>query len=394
MRSPRPFRLVIDEREIASLRERLGHARWPDEVNDEHWSYGTRSDYLRELTAYWRDRFDWRGAESSINEFDQFLVDIDGLDLHFIHQRSSHTHATPLLLTHGWPGSIVEFLEVIPRLTQPERFGGDAADACHVVCPSLPGYGCSAAARAPGMNPLAIAQRHAKLMAGLRYTRYVAQGGDWGSPITRLLAGIDREHCRAVHLNILPGTPPADLADPMSVLNEREREWIAANQAMNRDGMGYLHIQSTRPQTLAYALHDSPIGLCAWITEKFHFWSDCERDGRRDIRNAISWDRLLTNISLYWFSGTIGSSIRLYREFAAALASKEISISSMLETPVGIAVYPGEIFKTPRPWAQRKHRIIHWFEASCGGHFGAMEQPQIFSEDLWRFHRTLREGGF
>ena len=385
-----PFRLHVEDDAIEALRTRLGTARWPDEVNDEGWSYGMRSDYLRELTDYWRERFDWRAAERAINAFDQFVLEIDGLDLHFIHARSPHATATPLILTHGWPGSMVEFLDVIPRLIEPERFGGLASDAFHVVCPSLPGYACSAAARVPGMHPRVIATRHAKLVAALGYKHYIAQGGDWGSPITRLLAELDSEHCRAVHFNALPGVPPA-VADPMSMLSARDRTWLADNKKTRRSGMGYYHIQSTRPQTLAYALGDSPLGLCAWMAEKFHFWCDCERNGTRDIRNAITWDRLLTNISLYWYTGTIASSIRLYREFVTGLARGEFSFSSRLNVPTGYTVYPGEISKTPRPWAEHMCDIVYWHEANRGGHFAAMEQPRDFAEDLWRFHRVVRD---
>jgi epoxide hydrolase len=391
MKRPRPFRVQIAEKQIALLRARLSAARWPDDVNDKEWSYGMHADYLRKLIIYWRDVFDWRAAEDLINDFDQFLVEIDRLDLHFIHQRSPHEHAMPLILTHGWPGSIVEFLGVIPRLTHPEQFGGTAENAFHVVCPSLPGYAYSSAPPVPGMHPGAIAARHAKLMAMLGYERYVAQGGDWGSRITRHLAHEDPEHCCAIHLNILPAVPPAALEHPMTVVTERERAWLAANEHFERTGRGYMQIQSTRPQTLAYALNDSPVGLCAWIAEKFHFWTDCERDGGRDIRNALSWDQLLANISLYWFTGTIASSMRLYREFTVALARGELDASPQSKTPTGIAIYPGEMVRCPRAWAERSCELIHWFEADRGGHFAAMEQPQVFSEDLWSFHRDVRD---
>ena len=389
MNKPRQFQIHVAQSEIAALRERLLSVRWPDEVNDEVWSYGMRRAYLQELVSYWRDTFDWPQREASINELDQFLIDIDGLDLHFIHQRSTHKDATALLLTHGWPGSIVEFLEVIPRLTDPERFGGSAQDAFHVVCPSLPGYGYSAAAHVPGMHPGKIAARHAKLMASLGYDKYIAQGGDWGSIITQRLAQMDASHCRAIHLNFLPPIPPANLGHSMHDLSEREIEWIRANEVYERTGKGYMHIQRTRPQTLAYALSDSPVGLCAWIAEKFHFWADVERGGSRDIRNAISWDQLLTNVSLYYFTGTIGSSIRLYREFIEALARHDMEPSAYLSTPTGIAVYPGEVPKCPRSWAEKTCNLVHWFEAERGGHFAAMEQPQIFVEDLWNFHKRI-----
>src|SRR6266436_2504073 len=232
MNKPRQFQIHVAQSEIAALRERLLSVRWPDEVNDEVWSYGMQRAYLQELVSYWRDTFDWPQREASINELDQFLIDIDGLDLHFIHQRSTHKDATALLLTHGWPGSIVEFLEVIPRLTDPERFGGSAQDAFHVVCPSLPGYGYSAAAHVPGMHPGKIAARHAKLMASLGYDKYIAQGGDWGSIITQRLAQMDASHCQAIHLNFLPPIPPANLGHSMHDLSERDHKRLHMRSAI------------------------------------------------------------------------------------------------------------------------------------------------------------------
>jgi microsomal epoxide hydrolase len=383
--SIRPFRLAVTDAAISELHARLDHVRWPDQVNDESWSYGMQREYLRELIRFWRNEFDWRKAEARINAFDQYMLDIDGLDIHFIHQRSPHPEATPLLITHGWPGSIVEFLDVIPMLTEPERFGGDSKDAFHVICPSLPGYGCSSAATTAGMHPGAIARRHARLMQSLGYERYLAQGGDWGSPITQLLAGQDSEHCRAIHLNIMTATPPKEIADPMTLVKAHEKAWLESNLRHQQESMGYYHIQTTRPQTLAYALADSPVGLCAWIAEKFYFWSDCERDGKRDIRNAISWDALLTNVSLYWHTNTIASSVRLYRELLLALVDGALAIPFEVPVPVGVAIYPQELVKIPRARAERNVNLIHWHEAEQGGHFAAMEQPAAFVNDLRRF---------
>jgi epoxide hydrolase len=380
--SPTRFHLAINDDAIAGLHGRLDNSRWPDQVNDERWSYGMELNYLRELVRYWRNDFDWRKAEACINGFDQFLLNIDGLDIHFIHQRSPHQNATPLLMTHGWPGSIVEFLEVIPMLTEPERFGGRSEDAFHVICPSLPGYGCSPAANTSGMHPGLIAQRQTKLMQTLGYERYLAQGGDWGSPITQLTAISDPQHCRAIHLNLATAVPPKEVADPMALVKEHERPWLESNVRHQKQGTGYYSIQTTRPQTLAYALTDSPVGLCAWIAEKFYYWSDCERDGNRDIRNAISWDALLTNISLYWYTNTIAASIRLYRERSIVLDSGAVTTPLVVPVPVGITVYPGEIFKTPHAWAEHQFNLIHWHEAAIGGHFAAMEQPALFAADL------------
>lgn len=381
----RPFRFQFSDQAISDLHQRIDLTRWPDQVNDADWSYGMERGYLQELVAYWRQQFDWRAAEARLNAFDQFLLDLDGLDIHFIHQRSPHPNATPLLMCHGWPGSIVEFLEVIPRLTEPERFGGRAEDAFHVVCPSLPGYGGSPAAAAPGLHPGKVAQRHARLMATLGYSSYLAQGGDWGSPITQLTAGCDPEHCQAIHVTIIAPIPPAGVADPMALVADHEKPWLAANARQVELGNGYYHQQSTRPQTLAYALSDSPVGLCGWIAEKFHYWADCDNSGQRDIRNAVSWDDLLTNISLYWHTNSIGSSIRLYKEYAVALTTGQISMPYQVPVPVGVTVYQQEVYKTPKAWVEQQYDLIYWHEAERGGHFAAMEQPQVFAEDLWRF---------
>lgn len=384
--SVRPFRFSVPDEAIAELKQRIAITRWPDEVNDESWAYGMRLDYLRELVSYWRDGFDWRAAEARINALPQFCVELDGLDLHFIHARSPHAGARPLLMTHGWPGSIVEFLEAIPRLTEPEKFGGSAQDAFHVVAPSLQGFGGSPPARQTGMTPMTIARRHAQLMALLGYERYIAQGGDWGSLVSNHTAANHAPHCMALHLNIMVPTPPPGLSDPMSVVREHEKAWLSSSARHGSEGSAYASLQGTRPQTLAYALTDSPVGWCAWVAEKFHSWTDCEIDGRRDLRNAVSWDALLANISLYWFTGTIASSIRLYREQTLYAAQE---VLKPVEVPTGVAIYPAEIFRCPKAWAEKRFPVVHWHEARSGGHFAAMEQPQAFAEDLWSFGRTV-----
>ncbi|MGO8858211.1 MAG: epoxide hydrolase family protein [Steroidobacteraceae bacterium] len=384
----RPFRFAVPDEAVTDLHARIDRTRWPDEVNDAQWGYGVRGDYLKSLVHHWRDRFDWRAAERRINALPQYVTGLGGTDIHFVHCRSPHEAATPLILTHGWPGSIVEFLDVIPWLVDPERFGGRAEDAFHVVAPSLQGYGGSPPAAAAGMSPLCIARRHVELMARLGYGRYVAQGGDWGSLVAHHTATLDPAHCAGLHLNLLTPQPPKDVADPMDLVQDHEKAWLAAVARHVELGAGYYQIHRTRPQTLAYALTDSPVGWCAWVTEKFHGWTDCERDGVRDPRNAVSWDAMLTNISLYWFTGTIASSIRLYREQALAEARRD-EVPGSVTVPTGIAVYPAEIFRCPRAWAERRYPIVHWYEAPRGGHFAAMEQPQIFAEDLRAFRAAL-----
>lgn len=388
MSSAKPFRFEVAPAAIADLHARIDRTRWPEELNDAQWSYGVRLDYLRELTRYWREKFDWAAAQDRLNSLPQFLLDIEGLDLHFVHARAAHANATPLLITHGWPGSIVEFLHLIPRLTDPERFGGTAEDAFHVVAPSLQGYGASPGASQGNMSPKAIAKRHSQLMQRLGYTSYLAQGGDWGSLIAHHTAVFDPDHCRGLHLNLVVPAPPKDVADPMTLVQEHEQAWLESVERHVQQGTGYFHIQRTRPQTLSYALNDSPVGWCAWVTEKFHAWTDCERDGVRDPRNAVSWEDMLTNISLYWLTETIASSIRLYKEQALAEARGD-ERPGRVEIPTGVAVYPKEIFLCPRAWAERRFPLVHWYEAPRGGHFAALEQPELFAADLRRFRRSL-----
>ena len=391
MSSLRPFRIAVPDQAIDDLRDRLKKSRWPDELDlggEDAWSFGTPRAYLEALADYWRDGFDWRAAEARINRFDQYLLAVDGLDTHFIHQRSPHANATPILIGHGWPGSIVEFLDVIPRLVEPEKYGGDPADAFHVVCPSLPGYGYSEGPRTRGMTPRRIAECNAALMTALGYDRFVVQGGDWGAVVGRYMPDVCAERLIGQHFNLAIPRPPEGVDDPLAIITPEERKMIEGWGEDEWALTGYYHIQGTKPQTLAYGLADSPLGLAAWITEKFHGWS--HHGG--DLRDVISWDDLLANISLYWFTGTIASSIRLYREHFDILR-QGIMPRAPCEVPTGLAIYPYEIWRQPRAWAEREYDLVHWYEAPRGGHFAALEQPELFTEDLWAFHRRLREGG-
>lgn len=380
MTTPRPFIIDVEQSAIDDLAQRLANCRWPDQVNDSDWSYGTDINYLKALVDYWQTDFDWQQQQTAINQFDQYLLEIDGLDIHFIHQRSPHANATPIMLTHGWPGCFLEFLELVPRLTEPEKFGGDAAQAYHVICPSLPGYGYSQAATEPGMATRQIAQRQVKLMEVLGYDHYIAQGGDWGAMVSRHIADLDPEHCKALHLNMVIAFPPKDIEDPMSVATDAEKKIMADNQAFLKEGMGYFKLQSTRPQTLGYGLNDSPLGLCAWLTEKYQAWTDC--DG--EIKNAISWDQLLSIVSLYWFSESICSSTRLYLE-----ETRNAFHIEHIATPTGTAIYNKELVQPPKAWIEASYNLVHFFKSEQGGHFAALEQPQVFAEDLWAFLRRI-----
>ena len=382
-----PFEISISQEQIDLLHSRIDATIWP--VGSWHdaddWSYGTPERYLRPLVEYWRNAFDWRAAERQLNAFPQFITPIEGLDTHFIHARSPHPDATPLLLVHGWPGSVVEFLDVIPRLLEPEKFGGSSADAHHVVCPSLPGYAFSQAAQEPGMSPDRIAAIHARLMKLLGYERFVAQGGDWGAICCRYLPDVCEESLLGLHLNLTLPVPPTGLENPDDFLTEEERQFVADWAVRDWQSSGYSHLQGTKPLTLSYGLSDSPVALAAWIAEKFDSWTD--NDG--DLRSAVDWDRLLSNISLYWFTGSIGSSVRLYKEFFVALDNGKHR-GARCNVPTGIARYSAEPWAQPKSWVEMEYNIVHWFESAKGGHFAAMEQPEIFSKDLWTFNARLR----
>ncbi len=387
--APVPFTCHVPDAAIADLQARLENTRWPDDLSDGDWGYGVPVPYLRDLVSYWRQTFDWRAAEARINALPQFLMNIDDLKTHFLHVRSPHAGATPLLITHGWPGSIVEFLGLIPRLVEPEKFGGRVEDAYHVVAPSLVGYGFSEAAHTPGMSPRKVARRHAALMAALGYDRYIAQGGDWGSIVSTHTALVDAAHCVGLHLNMVVPVPPKDVADPMALVAPEEIMYLAHAENYRTDGFGYFAQQSTKPQTLGYGLTDSPAGWCAWVAEKFYTWTDCTgADGTRDIRNAVSWDDLLTNISLYWFTNTITSASRLYREHALAEKRGDEKITSPT-VKTGVAAFPHDIMTSPRKWAEQFFPIVQWDAQPAGGHFAAMENPQALAESLWRFKHSI-----
>ncbi len=374
------FHIAIDESVLEDLRHRLERTRYPDQIDGTGWEYGVPVDYLRELVEYWRDTYDWRAQEALLNSFAQFTTEIDGQSIHFIHARSAHAHALPLVITHGWPGSVVEFLDVIPRLTDPESFGGDASDAFHVVAPSLPGYGFSEPPRTRGWNEHRIANAFITLMGRLGYTRYGAQGGDWGAQVTTRIGSLDPAHCAAIHLNMALGAAPQGQED----LTDEEQADLKAMRQFVKEESGYANEQGTKPQTLGASLNDSPAGLLAWIVEKFRGWSDC--DGHPE--NCFSRDRLLTNVMLYWATQTSASSARLYWESRHSGSSGQPL--PFVEVPTGVARYPKEILRWPRSWVERQYNVVHWAAMARGGHFAAMEQPDLFVEDLRTFFRTVR----
>lgn len=374
------YAIRVTDSVLDDLRDRLARTRFADQIDGTGWEYGIPSDYLRTLVEYWRDTYDWRAHEAHLNEFAHFRTRIDGQPIHFIHATSTDPGALPLLLTHGWPGSIAEFLDVIGPLTDPVSHGGRAGDAFHVVVPSLPGYGFSEPTRTRGWDVLRVAEAFVELMRRLGYARYGAQGGDWGAQITTRLGVIDAAHCAAIHVNMPIVRPPKD----PGVLSDQESADLADMARFQREEAAYSLQQGTKPQTLGAALNDSPAGLLAWIVEKFRTWSDC--DGHPE--NVFTRDQLLTNVMLYWVTETITSSMRLYREARAAGYAQQSG--DRVDVPTGVGRYPKEVLRYPRSWVEQRYNVTHWAELPRGGHFAAMEQPALFVEDLRNFFATVR----
>jgi microsomal epoxide hydrolase len=378
------FEIHVPDAELDDLRERLARTRWPDQIPGSGWDYGTDLAYLKELCSYWQEKYDWRAAEALLNSFDHFRTTIDGQNVHFIHARSKHEDALPLVVTHGWPGSVFEFHKIIGPLTDPEAHGGSAEDAFHVVCPSMPGYGWSGPTAEPGWDAGRVAETVAKLMARLGYARYGAQGGDWGAIVTNNLALKDAEHLAGIHVNMVVAGPPPGAENPMEGVAPEEMERVGAYGEFQKNETGYQQIQGTKPQTLGYGLTDSPAGLAGWIVEKFRTWSDC--DG--DLESRFSKDELLTNIMIYWVTATINSSVRLYCE---SMRSGLFGLPpARVEVPTAGAIFPKEIIRPPRAWAEAWFDLRQWTEYEEGGHFAALEVPGLLVDDVRRFFRTVR----
>ena len=380
-----PFTIAVSDADIADLHSRIANTRFPDASPAPGWQQGTELTALRELVADWR-RFDWRAAERALNLYPQFMADIDGQKIHFIHQRAASGRGRPLILTHGWPGSFVEFLRILPMLTDPVAHGGAEEDAFDVVIPSLPGYGFSGRPTAVGCNPFAIAGLWNQLMEGLGYTRYMAQGGDWGAGVSTCLAQGFPERVSGLHLNFIPGTfAPKQGGDPLSV--DEQAFLLHRKQWADTEG-AYGHVQGTRPQTLAYGLVDSPAGLAAWIAEKFRAWSDC--DG--DLKQAgFSRDELLANLSIYWYTGSIASSMRLYWETRSR--PLRFAQGETIAVPLAVALFPKELLMPPQSWVARVFTDVRrWTVLPRGGHFAALEEPTLLVQDIRNFARDLPAG--
>lgn len=374
-----PFSIKVPSDVLDDLRSRLKNTRWPEAEVVGDWSQGIPLKWTMEICRYWAEEYDWRRREALLNRFAQFTTEIDGLAIHFLHVRSPHPQAMPLIVTHGWPGSIVEFQKVIEPLTNPTAFGGNAADAFHVVCPSLPGFGFSAKPQTAGWGVDRIARAWASLMDRLGYRRYGAQGGDWGSGITTAMGAQDSEHCAGIHITLAMGVRPDTQGEPTP---EEARALKGAKYYADWDS-GYSKQQSTRPQTLGYGLTDSPSGQAAWILEKFWAWTDC--DG--DPLNILGRDELLDNVMLYWATASAASSARLYWEsFGAARRT-----AHTVTIPTGVAVFPKEIVPPVRRWLEPRYTDIrHWSEMPKGGHFAAFEQPELFVAEVRKYFGMLR----
>lgn len=377
-----PFNVEFDDSLLQDLRRRLEHARYPERETCDDWRQGIPLDYVQELAAYWRDDYDPRRCEALLNRWPQYRTAIDGIDIHFIHRRSPRPDALPMIVTHGWPGSTLEFHKVIDALADPAAHGGDAADAFHLVIPSLPGFGFSGKPTVTGTGADSIGRMWGALMARLGYERYVAQGGDWGAMVTQCMAMSETRHCAGVHVTLPIVAPDPDTMDDLS---PQEQSALEAFNYYNEWDSGYSKQQSTRPQTLAYGLADSPVGQLAWIVEKFQAWTDCERDGVKHPEHVLTRDELLDNVMLYWMNNTAASSARLYWESFREPGLDPIGI------PVGCTIFPHEIMRTSRRWAERRFsRLIYWNEPERGGHFAALEQPALFIRELRDCFRQLR----
>src|SRR6266566_5451809 len=382
--SIQPFNIHIPQATLDDLRERLVRTRWPDEVEGAGWDYGTNLQYMKEFVAYWQHTYDWRKQEAELNTFAQFKAEIDGKEMHFIHECGKGPNPTAILLIHGWPDSFYRMHKILPLLTDPARYGGDPADSFDVIVPSLPGFGFSDRPNAGGMRSTRAAALLAQLMTDvLGYRRYAAAGGDIGSRVARLLALAHPEFLVGIHLTDI-GFPreiafPPDLSNP----SRAEQQFLGSVQGWFMQEGAYAMLQSTKPLTLAYGLNDSPVGLAGWIVEKFRAWSDCHGE----IESVFTKDELLTNIMIYWVTQTINSSTRLYYETSHQGYE---TYAGRVEVPTGVAVFPDELPIPPRSLAQRLYNIQHWTEMKAGGHFAALEQPQALVEDIRAFFRPLR----
>jgi len=376
------FEIEIDPSDLEDLRARLAATRWPEAETCSGWDQGIPLSYTRELAEYWQTEYDWRRCERKLNTWPQFKTAINGIDIHFLHRRSPQPDALPLIMSHGWPGSVVEFHKVIDALADPVSHGGRAEQAFHVVAPSLPGFGFSGKPATTGTTVETIGNMWGTLMARLGYDRYVAQGGDWGAFITQSMGLTESTHCAGIHTTMPIVAPDPDTLDKLLPAEAAAIEVTAHYKAWES---GYSKQQSTRPQTLAYGLADSPVGQMAWIVEKFYAWTDCEKDGVKHPENVVSRDELLDNVMLYWLNNCAASSARLYWE------SFNKPDLTPIKIPVGCSLFPKELLGCSRRWAEKRFsNLVYWNELPCGGHFAALEQPDLLVAEVRKCFSVLR----
>jgi pimeloyl-ACP methyl ester carboxylesterase len=380
-----PFKVEVSESTLQDLRDRLARTRWAGEIPGSDWDYGTNLAYIKELTEYWRTDFDWRKQENMLNGFSHFRTTVGGLGIHFIHEHGRGPNPIPIIVTHGWPSSFFELYKIIPLLSDPGAHGGDPTDSFHVVVPSMPGYGFSDHTTERGMDVLKVADLWAELMTeGLGYSRFGAQGGDWGASVTARLGHAYPENLIGIHVTSM--TRPGPYLGPGSKeLSEAEKVFMGQREQWLQAEGGYSHIQGTKPQTLSYGLNDSPAGLAAWIVEKYRTWSD----SGGDVESKFTKDELLSNITIYWATQTINSSTRLYYETQNSLWNMEQG--ERIVVPSAMAAFPKEISSPPREWGERSYNVQRWTEMPRGGHFAALEEPELLVEDIRAFFRPLRD---
>lgn len=381
----REYKIHVSDDAIADLKARLRAVRWPVVLDETSWADGTSLAEIRNLVHYWRDDFDWRGQEKRLNRLPHFLLDVGGQDIHFIHQKGVGPAPIPLILTHGWPGSFCEMEHILPLLTDPAAHGGDPADAFDVVIPSLPGFGFSARPTEAGTSSKRIAMLWRDLMRALGYTRFAAQGGDIGAGVSMWLARLFPESILGVHVNYIPGSFKPGIGEASPPISADESSFLERAGRFSAEEGAYSALQATKPQTLALALTDSPVGLAAWIAEKFHAWTD----GRNAPAFGVPLDVLLTDISLYWFSESVDASLRLYKE--NRLNPLAFNLGERVGVPLGVAVFPYELPMPPHSWVERVFPVTRWTEMPAGGHFAALEQPELLAEDIRAFFRPLRK---
>jgi pimeloyl-ACP methyl ester carboxylesterase len=380
----RPFKIDIPNGELEELRRRLDTARLPTPIDDEGWGDGASLAFIKKLSHHWRDRFDWRAQEARLNRLPQYLMTVAGLDIHFMHQPGKGPKPLPLVVTHGWPGSFVEMEHVTQLLSDPAAHGGDPLDAFHVVVPSLPGYGFSQAPVTSGVSSRRIAELWLGLMKGLGYHQFVAQGGDIGAGVSLWLARLFPQCVLGAHVNYISSSYRPPTGPSLRPISAEERKHLDEAAAWTATEGAYAAMHATKPQTLAYGLTDSPLGLAAWISEKFRAWSDCGGD----VERVFNMDTMLTDISLYWFGNMLDASLRLYKE--NRLDPLTFAASERVTTPLGVALFPRELPMPPRSWVERVFNVQRWTIMPRGGHFAALEQPELLTEDIRAFFRPIR----